>query len=82
MYKKMQRARGLGKGCAPNKIPMLMKLSLAIPLLLAGTLQVQAFAFGQTVTLKKSSISLAQFLREVQKQSGYNIFYNESLLPG
>ncbi|HEU4551705.1 MAG TPA: TonB-dependent receptor [Chitinophaga sp.] len=59
-----------------------MKLSLAIPLLLAGTLQVQAFAFGQTVTLKKSNISLAQFLREVQKQSGYNIFYNESLLPG
>jgi TonB-linked SusC/RagA family outer membrane protein len=82
MYKKKQRERGLGKGCAPNKIPISMKLSLAIPLLLAGTLQVQAFAFGQTVTLKKSNISLAQFLREVQKQSGYNIFYNESLLPG
>ncbi len=59
-----------------------MKLSLAIPLLLAGTLQVQAFVFGQTLTLKKSNIGLAQFLREVQKQSGYNIFYNESLIPG
>ncbi|KAA2241301.1 TonB-dependent receptor [Chitinophaga agrisoli] len=59
-----------------------MKLSLAIPLLLAGTLQVQALAFGQTLTLKKTNISLAQFLREIQKQSGYNIFYSESLIPG
>ena len=58
-----------------------MKLSLAIPILLAANLQVSALTFGQTVTLKKSNISLVQFLKEVQKQSGYNIFYNESLLP-
>lgn len=82
MYKKNQRDRPFAKGCAPNKIAILMKLSLAIPLLLAGTLHVQALAFGQTITLKKSNISLAQFLREVQKQSGYNIFYNESQISG
>ena len=82
MYKKNRWDRVFAKGSAPNKISISMKLSLVVPLLLAGTLQVQALAFGQTVTLKKNNISLAQFLREVQKQSGYNIFYNESLISG
>ncbi|WP_400261432.1 carboxypeptidase-like regulatory domain-containing protein [Sphingobacterium sp. SG20118] len=56
-----------------------MKLSLAIPLLLATSLQVNALTYGQHVTLDKRNVKLSVVLNDIQKQSGYNIFYNEGL---
>ncbi len=63
-----------------QKIPISMKLSLAIPLLFAANLQLHAFSFGQTVNLKRNNVKVSAVLKELQKQSGYNIFYNESLI--
>src|SRR5690606_15705070 len=63
-----------------KKIPISMKLSLAIPLLFAANLQLHAFSFGQTVNLKRSNVKVSSVLKELQKQSGYNIFYNQSLI--
>lgn len=56
-----------------------MKLSLA--LMLAGTLQVSAFTYGQKVTIHKKNVRLQTVLKELQVQSGYNIFYDNSILP-
>src|SRR5690606_20937725 len=58
-----------------------MKLSLAIPLLLMATLQVNASAIAQEVTLKKRGVKLDYVLRELQKQSGYNILFDQRIIP-
>ncbi|MEJ5055958.1 TonB-dependent receptor [Sphingobacterium sp. MYb382] len=63
-----------------TKIPIAMKLSLAIPLLLAATIQVNALTYGQRVTLEKKNVKLESVFKDLQRQSGYNIFYAESLL--
>jgi len=59
-----------------------MKLSLAVPLLLAATIQLSAFTFGQHVTLEKNGTKLSAVLKDIQRQSGFNIFYAESLVAG
>lgn len=59
----------------------LMKLSLAIPMLMAASLQVGAVTIGQTITLKKKNLKVEQLLKEVKKQTGYNVFFNESVIP-
>lgn len=72
---------GLGSSrYAPLKIPIAMKLSLAIPLLFTSVFQVNAFTFGQSVTLEKKSVKLSIVLKDIQRQSGYNVFYNEALI--
>lgn len=63
-----------------SKIPIAMRLSLAIPLLLAATIQVNAYTFGQRITLDRKNAKLELVLKDLQKQSGYNIFYAEALL--
>jgi len=51
-----------------------MKLSTI--LLLATCLQVSANAISQTVTLKVSNIPLEKTLREISRQTGYELFYH------
>jgi len=63
-----------------NNDKKFMKPTLAIPLLLVVSLQVNAFTFGQRITLEKSSTNLSTVLRDIQRQSGFNIFYSESLV--
>jgi len=77
--KKWLRHSILKQECV-TKIPIGMKLSLAIPLLLAATIQVNALTFGQHITLEKKNVKLETVLKDLQRQSGYNIFYAESLL--
>ncbi len=60
---------------------ILMKLGLAIPLLLAANLHVSALTFGQTFTLKQNKLRVEQLFNELQRQTGYNIFYDESMVP-
>lgn len=57
-----------------------MKLSIAIPIILATSLQVNAVSFGQTITLKKKGIKVEDVIKAVKKQTGYNVFFNESIL--
>ncbi|NGM65688.1 SusC/RagA family TonB-linked outer membrane protein [Sphingobacterium sp. SGR-19] len=56
-----------------------MKLSLI--LMIVSTLQVSAFTFGQKVTLSRKNVKLTAVLKDIQKLSGYNIFYDKSVVP-
>ncbi|MFD1771607.1 SusC/RagA family TonB-linked outer membrane protein [Sphingobacterium suaedae] len=59
-----------------------MKLSLAVPLLVVASLNVHAVTIGQTITLKKKNLKIEELIKEVRKQTGYNVFFNESAIPG
>lgn len=65
----------------PCKYSILMKLSLTLPLLLMANIYVSALTFGQTFTYKKSKIKVEQLLNELQRQTGYNVFYDEAVVP-
>lgn len=65
----------------PCKYSIQMKLSLTLPLLLMANIYVSALTFGQTFTYKKSKIKVEQLLNELQRQTGYNVFYDEAMVP-
>lgn len=81
MYKKNWLGILLWEICRAKINPVVMKLSLALPFLLAATLQVSASAIGQEVTLQKKNVKLDYVLRELQKQSGYNILFDQRIIP-
>lgn len=81
MYEKNWLRILLWEICRPMTKPVVMKLSLALPLLLMATLQVNASAFGQEVTLQRKNVKLDYVLRELQKQSGYNILFDQRIIP-
>lgn len=56
-----------------------MKLSLILTL--ATLLQAQAVSFAQKITLNKKNVLLRTVLKEIQKQSQYNVFYDDTVLP-
>lgn len=60
--------------------PLTMKLSIALPLLFATALQVSALTYGQGINLKKQNVKLETVIKDLQKQSGFNILYKESLV--
>src|SRR5690606_36456879 len=61
--------------------PRLLVMKLSLFLMLVSTLQVSAFTFGQKVTLSRKNVKLTAVLKDIQKQSGYNIFYDKSIVP-
>jgi TonB-linked SusC/RagA family outer membrane protein len=68
-----------GKACRiPPKLLLTMKLTFI--LMLAAFLQVSAAGYAQTVTLKQTNAPLEQVLKEIKKQTGYKIFYNNNML--
>ena len=81
MYEKNWLRILLWEICHRMTKPVVMKLSLALPLLLMATLQVNASAFGQEVTLQRKNVKLDYVLRELQKQSGYNILFDQRIIP-
>src|SRR5690606_10943607 len=81
MYEKIIGKRVSRYIVFPHKVSLFMKLSLVIPLLLIAILQVGASTFGQTFTFKKTNLKIEQLFNELQRQTGYNIFYNESTVP-
>src|SRR5690554_1298989 len=81
MYKKNWLGILLWELCRAKTNPVVMKLSLALPFLLAATLQVSASAIGQEVTLQRKNVKLDYVLRELQKQSGYNILFDQRIIP-
>jgi len=81
MYEKNWLRILLWEICRPMTKPVVMKLSLALPFLLMATLQVNASAFGQEVTLQRKNVKLDYVLRELQKQSGYNILFDQRIIP-
>lgn len=79
MYKKYNYffLKGKGYPFGFNLLP----ITMVIFLVLFATLQIAADTFAQTITLKQNKIKLTSVLKEIQKQSGYNIFYDASLIP-
>ncbi len=73
--------RPFGNMKASHKYSVLMRLSLAIPLLIVSTLHVGAMTFGQTFVLKKENTRVEQLFNELHRQTGYNVFYDEAMLP-
>ncbi|MGN6177609.1 MAG: SusC/RagA family TonB-linked outer membrane protein [Mucilaginibacter sp.] len=57
-----------------------MRINLTFMLLLAAFLQVSAASTAQTVTLKRTNAPLEQVLKEIKKQTGYKVFYNNNML--
>lgn len=61
--------------CAHSKILLVMRI---VPvLLLAASLQVSATSVGQTVTLSEKHASLQKIFREINRQTGYQFFYED-----
>lgn len=56
-----------------------MKLSLI--LMFVGVLQVSASTFGQKISLNRTNAKLVSVLKDIQKLSGYNIFYDKAIIP-
>lgn len=61
--------------------PKFLSMRLSLILMFVGVLQVSAFTYGQNVTLSENDAKLTKVLRELQKQSGYNIFYDSGIVP-
>lgn len=60
-----------------TSIHLPMKLSLLLSLVVF--FQANAFTYAQKITLNKSNVKLTSILKDLQKISGYNIFYEQSL---
>ena len=79
MYKKNNVSTRRGVPFPQINRYLTMKLSLV--LLFASTLQVGAMSFGQTITIKRKNLGMREVLQEIQKQSGFHIFYDTALMP-
>ncbi|MCY4778918.1 TonB-dependent receptor [Sphingobacterium sp. UT-1RO-CII-1] len=60
-----------------KKIPLKMKLSIILTFLVS--LQGFALTFGQKVTIKQKNMLISDLIRDLQKNTDYNIFYDQSL---
>ena len=79
MYKKIETIPS-SLGVVRRK-PKLLSMKLALALMFAGIIHVSATSLGQTVTLSKKNVPMGTVLKDLQKQSGYNIFYDDNLVP-
>src|SRR5690606_7679007 len=69
----------LGKAhYSPPKFLLVMKLTIIM--LITAIMQVSAAGYAQRITLKQKNVPLEKVFREIHKQSGYDFFYNASLL--
>ncbi len=60
-------------------IPMLLTVNLTATLLVAAALQVSANGWGQ-ITLSEKNTPLPKVLKEIERQSGYDVIYTYELL--
>src|SRR5699024_5648165 len=81
MYEKKTGMWLFHRTSSPYNYLILMKLSLILPLLLTANMYVSALTFGQNFTLNKKGVQVETLLNELQRQTGYNIFYDEAIVP-
>ncbi|WP_256006871.1 SusC/RagA family TonB-linked outer membrane protein [Pedobacter deserti] len=55
-------------------------MRLTIVIILACLTQVSASSFAQNITIKRSNASVRSVLKELEAQSGYDVFYRDKLL--
>ena len=59
---------------------LVLKMKLLTFLFFAGCLQLSANGFTQSITICGKNLPLQKVFRELEKQSGYQFFYNEKLI--
>lgn len=77
MYKNYTGKLGVRPPLYP-KILLIMRLTFVI--LLASLLQVSASTFGQRITISKKNTSLEAVLKEIRRQSGFDIYYDGKII--
>ncbi len=79
MYKKFA-ITGYGKRLTNLfKSPIIMRM---FSIWLIISMHMSVFALGQNITLNKQNVSLATVIKEIKRQSGYNILYDAEALLG
>ena len=66
------------RGQTYSKMLLIMRLTLVF--LLAACLKVNAGSYAQSITLKVKNKPLTAVFSDIQKQSGFQFFFNQSLL--
>jgi len=79
MYKKYTKTVCTPPGCV-KKILLVMKITTII--LFVAFMQVSAVGLAQKVTLVQKDATIRQIFKEINKQTGYNIFWSDSQING
>jgi len=61
-----------------DKRKWIMRIKLTTVLLIVSLMQISAATFGQKVTLKGNNVTLDQVLRQIRKQTGYDVLISTS----
>ncbi len=77
MYKNYTNKMGMQKRHV-HKILLVMRLTIVIIIL--SMLQVSASTYAQKITYVQKGVSLAQLFKEIKKQTGFNVVWNERKL--
>lgn len=56
-------------------ISIAMKINLLIVMMVSFLLQVQAFSYGQTISIRENGVSIKEVFNEIRRQSGYTVVY-------
>ncbi|MEP7258176.1 MAG: SusC/RagA family TonB-linked outer membrane protein [Flavitalea sp.] len=62
------------------RLKMLLIMKFTAVIIFAACLQVSASGIAQSITLKSRKATLQSIFKELEKQSGYQFFYNETML--
>jgi iron complex outermembrane receptor protein len=65
-----------------TKRKVIMRIQLITILLFAACLHISAAGFSQSITLAEKNASLETVLNKIEKQSGYDVFFQTELLAG
>jgi TonB-linked SusC/RagA family outer membrane protein len=77
MYLKFARKSGIWVSYAKK---MLLVMNFSTMLLLSVVMQVSARSLGQTVTINVKNAPVTAILKEIRNQTGYDFFYDKSIL--
>ncbi|MNX47239.1 TonB dependent receptor [compost metagenome] len=78
MYKKYTSNLGVRKSVY-HKILLIMRLTTVM--LIASFMHVSAASVAQRITMSKKDVPLESVLREIRKQSGFDIIFDGKILP-
>lgn len=78
MYKKYTIKIGID-GILCRKIWLIMRLTTAF--LIVSLTHVSALTSAQKITIRRQQASLESLLKEIRKQSGYDLFYDGRIIP-
>ena len=78
MYEILHGVKCLRTSFSPT--PLLRPMKLIILILITAILSVHASSFGQKITLHKTNAPLAEVIKAIREQTGYDFFYNNQVI--